>query len=158
VRLRIAGLWSLGVVLFDQVTKLLVDSSLAIGDSVVLIPGFFSLVHVRNRGVAFGMLGGIPDPWRVYGLAGLALIIVAVLTWMLRETPVVERLQRLSLSLVIGGAIGNLYDRVRYGEVIDFLDVYVAGWHWPAFNVADSGITVGCVLLLLSSLKPSSSE
>jgi signal peptidase II len=158
VRLRGAAVVALVVIALDQATKLVVDASMAIGDDIAIIPGFMSLVHVRNRGVAFGMLGGLPDPWRPLVLIALALAMVAVLAWMLRETPREEPAQRLALALVVGGAIGNLYDRIRYGEVIDFLDVYVSGWHWPAFNVADSAITVGCGLLIFSSLIPRRGE
>lgn len=148
----------MAIVGLDQFTKSLVDNSMRIGDSITVLPGFFSLVHVRNRGVAFGMLGGLPDPWRALVLIGMAAVIVMIMLWWLRETPVEERMQRLALASVIGGAIGNLYDRIRYGEVVDFFDVYVSNIHWPAFNVADSAISIGCVLLIFSSFTTSRVE
>ncbi len=123
-----------------------------VGESAVLIPGFFSLTYVRNRGGAFGLLADLPGIWGQAFFIVFALGTVALLVWMLRKTPVQDLVQRAALTLVIGGAAGNLYDRIRYGEVVDFLDVYVRGWHWPAFNVA---ITVGVALLVISALRSS---
>ncbi len=140
----------------DQVTKgLILDffNGAGVGGSRAVIPGFFSLTYVRNRGGAFGLLADLPGIWGQLFFVVFALGTVALLAWMLRNTPVEDLVQRLALTLVIGGAAGNLYDRIRYGEVIDFLDVYYRSWHWPAFNVADSAITVGVALLVIATLR-----
>ena len=133
----------------DQATKWWALAALApVGGAVEVTP-FFNLVLVWNRGVSFGMLGGLAEygPWL---LSGLALAIVAfLLTWLRRAS---DPLVAGALGLVIGGALGNVIDRVRFGAVVDFLDFHYAGYHWPAFNVADSAICVGAGLLLLSGL------
>jgi signal peptidase II len=136
----------------DQYTKHLISSAWQVGDTMPIIPGFFSLTYLRNRGGAFGIFSELPETWRVAFFVLFALATVAALAWMLKSTPREDRLQRLALTWVIGGAIGNLSDRIRFGEVVDFLDVYVRDWHWPAFNVADSFISCGVVLLLVGSL------
>lgn len=150
---RIAALLAVLVFVADQVTKGMIVDHFQAGESADLVPGFFSLTYVRNRGGAFGLLADLPGLWGQAFFIVFALGTVALLIWMLRNTPVQDRLQRLALTSVIGGAAGNLYDRIRYGEVIDFLDVYVGRWHWPAFNVADSFITVGVTLLVISALR-----
>jgi signal peptidase II len=146
------------IVALDQYTKHLVVSAWQLGDTTPIVPGFFSLTYLRNRGGAFGLFAGLPETWRVAFFVVFALATVAALIWMLRTTPREDRTQRLALTWVIGGALGNLYDRVLYGEVVDFLDVYVGDWHWPAFNVADSFITCGVVLLLVGSFMTSAQE
>lgn len=158
---RSAALLAVLIFVADQVTKgMILDffDGDGIGESTVLIPGFFSLTYVRNRGGAFGLLADLPGIWGQAFFVVFALVTVALLVWMVRRTPVADVVQRLALTLVIGGAAGNLYDRIRYGEVIDFLDVYWRGWHWPAFNVADSAITAGVVLLLISTLRSGGSS
>jgi signal peptidase II len=134
----------------DQATKWWALSALGppAGGAVEVTP-FFNLVLVWNRGVSFGMLGGLAEygPWLLSGIA-LA-IVVFLLTWLRRAS---DPLVAGALGLVIGGALGNVVDRVRFGAVVDFLDFHYAGWHWPAFNVADSAICVGAGLLLLSGL------
>lgn len=118
---------------------------------VIPVLPFFNLVLVWNPGVSFGMFGdGSIGAW---GLVLLAAGIVAALLWWLRKAD--TTLSIVSLGLVIGGAIGNVIDRLIHGAVVDFLDLHVAGWHWPAFNIADSAITIGVVLLLAESLFPS---
>ncbi|MFN2427232.1 MAG: signal peptidase II [Candidatus Binatia bacterium] len=138
----------------DQYTKQLVVAAWELGESTPVIPGFFSLTYLRNRGGAFGLFSDLPETWRVAFFVVFAVATVAALVWMLRTTERHDWVQRLALTSVIGGAAGNLWDRVRHGEVVDFLDVYVGDWHWPAFNVADSFISCGVVLLLLSSFRP----
>ena len=137
----------------DQYTKHLVVAAWELGQSLVVIPGLFSLTYVRNRGGAFGLLAGLPETWRVAFFVVFAVATVAALVWMLRGTARDNLVQRLALTGVIGGAVGNLWDRIRYGEVVDFLDVYAGEWHWPAFNVADSFISCGVVLLLVGSMR-----
>lgn len=147
------ALLALFVVVADRLTKIMVIDVLAEGQSIALVPGFFSLVHVRNPGAAFGLLAEGNAPWRQVFLIGVAIAAVAGLAWLVTHTPVSKLWERGAAAAVIGGALGNLYDRFVYGEVIDFLDVYVGQWHWPAFNVADSAITVGaCVLVVVSLL------
>jgi signal peptidase II len=130
----------------DQATKEVV---LAFQDSlpVVVLP-FFNLVLVWNPGVSFGMFGGDKalEPWILVGLA-LA-ISIGLLIWLARER---DRVTALAIGLVLGGAIGNVVDRLRHGAVVDFLDFHVSGYHWPAFNVADAAIVVGALLLVAES-------
>ncbi len=150
---RISALLALLIVALDQYTKSLISSSWRIGETHPIVPEIFSLTYVRNRGGAFGLMSDLPETWRVAFFVIFAIATVSALVWMLRSTPRGDVLQRFALTAVIGGAAGNLYDRVRYGEVVDFLDVYYRDWHWPAFNVADSFISCGVVLLLIGSLR-----
>ena len=115
----------------------------------IVITDFFNLVMVWNRGVSFGLFAGSSDVMR-WVLLALALgISVGLLVWLAR-TP--SRFVAVSLALILGGAIGNAIDRLRFGAVADFIDLHAAGWHWPAFNLADSGITIGVILLIADSL------
>jgi signal peptidase II len=136
----------------DQVTKLLVLHRLQPGVPVPVVDGLFALTLVMNPGLAFGMLGGIPESLRwMVGLLSLgALVLLALLA--ARVLPNGGPWARLALGLIFGGAAGNLVDRVRFGAVVDFLDVYWRAYHWPAFNVADSAISVGVTLLALRML------
>lgn len=139
----------------DQWTKLWIEAALDRHERVQVLPGFFDLVHVRNTGIAFGLFpagGELAGTMVLTALGFAALAIVAVY---FRRTPDEEPLLLLSLSLVLGGAVGNLVDRILLRAVTDFLDVYVGDHHWPAFNVADSGVTVGIVLMLAHSFVPS---
>ncbi|MBL0058624.1 MAG: signal peptidase II [Elusimicrobia bacterium] len=135
----------LGILLLDQASKILVEKLLPLGQSVTLLP-FFALTHVQNTGAAFGLF---PQSNGVF--VGLTLAILGLLLKMHRELAAQGILARLGLALVWGGALGNLGDRLRRGAVTDFLDVYWKGWHWPAFNVADSAITVGVSFLLIQN-------
>ena len=140
---------ALAVLVADQATKWAVLSLLDLEARPIEVTPFFNLVLVWNRGVSFGMFSGYTAymPWL---LTGVALLVVAFLLAWLRRAP--GTLAATALGLVIGGALGNVVDRVRYGAVVDFLDFHVAGYHWPAFNGADSAICVGAGLLLLSGL------
>jgi signal peptidase II len=140
--LAIAGL----VVVLDQLTKWAI--LIWLERAMVLTP-FFNLVLVWNRGVSFGMFDSESrlGPWV---LSGLAFAVVALLLGWLRRVD--DPLTATGLGLIIGGAIGNVIDRVRFGAVIDFLDFHALGWHWPAFNVADSAICVGALLLVVDGL------
>ena len=134
----------------DQASKaLLLDLLAANGFRGIELTGFLNLVMVWNEGVSFGLLGGGAEAMR-WVLTGLALVISGALAVWLGRTE--ARLQALAIGLVIGGALGNAIDRVVHGAVADFFDFHVAGWSWPAFNVADSAITVGVGLLLLDAL------
>jgi signal peptidase II len=143
-------LWVTGLVLLlDQASKLLIDSGMRLYDSIALLP-FFNLTYVHNTGAAFSFLSEAGG-WQRWLFAGLAVVMSSAIGIWLSRLQKHETLMALALSLVLGGAIGNLIDRIAYGYVIDFLDVYYQTWHWPAFNVADSAICVGVGLMLLES-------
>ena len=141
------------IILLDQVSKLLVLHFLPLFSAVEIIPGFFNLVHVRNTGAAFSILAGEPSVWRRVFFVGLTLLVVAIIVFAYRKVPIEDHWSRTAYALITGGALGNLIDRVRFGEVVDFLDCYVGAYHWPAFNVADSAVTVGALMLLVSLLR-----
>ena len=143
-------LWlSLLAVILDQVSKLAIDSSMQLHQSIAIMP-YFNLTYVHNTGAAFSFLSEAGG-WQRWFFAGLALVISGVIAVWLARLKQHETLLAVALSLVLGGAIGNLIDRLAYGYVIDFLDVYYQTWHWPAFNIADSAITLGVILMLLES-------
>jgi len=136
-------------VLLDQLSKLLIADNMQLYQSINIMP-YVNLTYVHNTGAAFSFLSEAGG-WQRWFFAALAIIIGAVIAVWLSRLKAHETLMAVSLSLVLGGAIGNLIDRLAYGYVIDFLDVYVQTWHWPAFNVADSAISLGVVLMLLES-------
>lgn len=136
------------VVLLDQFTKYLVNTHLAPYASVTVIENFIHLSHVRNPGGAFGVLSWVGPNFFVV-IAGLAIGVVFIFFWSLGRD---QRLPATALSLILGGAVGNLADRVRLGSVVDFIDVHWHSLRWPAFNVADAAITVGVVLLVVELL------
>jgi signal peptidase II len=155
---KLAG-WAAGAVLaLDQATKLLALAYLSPGAPVRIVDGLFSLTLVMNPGLAFGLLATTPPAWRwVVALLSIgALTVLAVVG--ARLLPTGGRLTPLGLGLVFGGAVGNLVDRGRFGAVVDFLDVYWRAYHWPAFNVADSAISVGVALLALRMLWPAPAD
>jgi signal peptidase II len=140
------------VVVLDQLSKAVVLAHLEPGVHVDVVAGLVSLTLVRNPGLAFGLLGGVPVGWR-WVVAVLSLIALAVLARVaLRVLPDGSGLDHVAIGLIFGGAVGNLIDRLRFGAVIDFVDLHFHGYHWPAFNVADSSITVGVALLALRLL------
>jgi signal peptidase II len=140
------------IILLDQYTKYEAQKRIYLHQSIKVIDGFFNLTHLRNRGGAFGIFGGERGGFgSLFFLAVplLAIGIILYLFWKLKEN---ERTLSLSLSLILSGAIGNLIDRFRYGEVVDFLDFYLFSYHWPAFNIADSAITIGIGLMAFELL------
>ena len=140
------------IVTLDQITKAIALERLPLGVPVTVIDGWLALTLVLNPGLAFGLLGSVPPGWR-WVVAALSLVALAVLARVaLRVLPAGGWTGRLAIGLIFGGAVGNLVDRARFGAVVDFVDVYWRGWHWPAFNVADSAITVGVALLALRLL------
>ena len=149
--LTIALAVSAVLVIADQWTKLAISSNLRYGESVA-ITSFFNLVLVYNKGAAFSFLSDAGGWQRVFFI-GLTSTAIIVLVWLIAKHES-EKLFRWGLTLILGGAIGNLIDRVAYGHVIDFLDFHLAGWHFWAFNVADSAITVGAAVLILDSFRP----
>ena len=142
------------VIVIDQATKRVVDTTMQLYQSIDLIP-YFQLTYLRNQGAAFSFLSGAGG-WQRWFFIGLAIIASVFICFWLKKLDRNQRWEAIAWSLVLGGALGNLIDRILYGYVIDFLDVYVGEWHWPAFNVADSAITVGVIMLLLDSFKPPS--
>ena len=146
-------LWLSALVLvIDQLTKRVVDTSMQLHQTIELIP-FFQLTYMRNQGAAFSFLSGAGG-WQRWFFIGLAVIASVFICFWLKRLANTQRWEAIAWALVLGGALGNLIDRIIYGYVIDFLDVYYGDWHWPAFNVADSAITLGVILLLMDSLWP----
>jgi signal peptidase II len=147
--------WALlvgGIVCLDQVSKALVQQSMGLHETRPLVDGFLSLTHVRNRGAAFGLLSDADIPFQaaLFAIVSVAAL-VAIAVYAFRLPPK-STLPRAGMALILAGAVGNLIDRALLGFVIDFIDVYWRSHHWPAFNVADSAITVGVALLLLDSV------
>lgn len=143
---------ALAIVVLDQATKALVRAKLPLHESVTVIPGFFDLTHVRNTGAAFGMLDNADFPYKPALMVVVALIALGAVASYALTLPATQRIARVGLALILGGAVGNLIDRATMGYVVDFVDVYFRGVHFWAFNVADSAITVGVVLMLLDVL------
>ena len=150
--MRLAALVGAAVLVTDQVTKAIVERAMVLHETIPLLP-VFSLTYVRNTGAAFGVFGAAPAGVRL----PLFLIVTVAAAWalisMLRRARPGQRLLVGALGAILGGAAGNFICRVRYGEVIDFLDAHWGDLHWPAFNVADSAITVGVVIVLLVGLR-----
>jgi signal peptidase II len=139
------------VIVLDQVSKWWMLSWLSLYETVAIMP-YFNLTMAHNYGAAFSFLAQAGG-WQRWFFIGLAVIIsVVLLVWLAKLKPT-AKLEAISLSLILGGAIGNVIDRIMYGYVIDFLDVYVGTSHWPAFNIADSAICIGAILLILDSFK-----
>ena len=146
---------SILTIFFDQLSKWWILNVIMVPANTIPVTQFFNLVLVHNRGASFGIFSDAPG-WASIALIVFAIIISIVLAiWMWQAQ---ETLLSVALGLVIGGAIGNVIDRIRFGAVVDFLDFYAGGWHWPAFNVADSAITLGVILLILDSLKTKSEK
>ena len=151
---RVTLRWGLvfGIVIVDQITKALVRATIPLYDSVGVIPGLLDITHVRNPGVAFGLLSDLDFAGREVVTTALALLALAGIIYYARHLRPDERLARLGLSVILGGAVGNLIDRFRVGYVIDFVDVNWQGWHFWAFNVADASITIGALLVFIELL------
>jgi signal peptidase II len=146
------------VVVLDQITKQLVAAMLPLHESRDVVPGLVSLTHVHNRGAAFGFLSNADLPYQAVLFSALSLLALAAIATYAYRLPLSQRWTQLALALIMGGAVGNLIDRMIRGYVIDFVDVYWRTHHWPAFNVADSGISIGVVMLILELLRPAPSE
>jgi signal peptidase II len=145
------------VFVLDRITKYWVESCVSTSDTYRVIPGFFSIIHTDNRGAAFSLFSGAQPEWRTLFLVGLsvsAMVLITSLLWRPSGGRLASsRRLRVGLSLVLGGALGNLYDRLAYGAVTDFLELYLGDFHWPTFNVADSAITIGAALVVLDVLR-----
>jgi signal peptidase II len=142
-----------GIFVLDWISKRWIEQNVSFWDTKVVIPGLFSIVHAQNRGAAFSILADAPDSVRGVVLIGLSGVVTLIVAWMFRgallKPGTYTAAGRLALALVLGGALGNLYDRILRGSVTDFVLVYWRDYQWPAFNVADSAISVGAVLLLI---------
>jgi signal peptidase II len=143
---------ALSVVILDQITKAMVRPSLALHQSIEIIPGFLDLTRVHNTGAAFGMLNAVEFPMKTVALSLVATIALAGVAWYAATVPLSDRLARIGVAAVLGGAVGNLIDRASAGYVLDFVDAYWGDWHFWAFNVADAAITVGVIFMILDML------
>jgi signal peptidase II len=143
---------AVSAVFFDQLTKAWVLGSFQLYESKEVIPGLFNLVYVTNSGAAFSILADVSSPWTHYFFLGVGAVAVVGLTIAWFKMRAENRLYGVALGLICGGAVGNLIDRLRFGSVVDFLDFYIKGYHWPAFNIADSAICTGAGLFLIINI------
>jgi signal peptidase II len=146
------GLVILAVLVGDQATKWMISSQMNLGESIPVIPGFFHLTLVRNSGMAFGLLSAASIPFKPVLVTLLSIVALGAVAIYAVSSPANERLSQFALAFILGGAAGNIIDRIRLGYVVDFIDVFYRGSHWPAFNVADSAICAGVGLLLIDTL------
>lgn len=137
------------VIVIDQLSKQHIMETMRLHESIPIVPNLFSFTYIRNPGAAFGLLAGSSNAFRMVFFGLTSIFALVLLGTILYRMPEREWMGRLSVSAILGGAVGNLIDRLRFGEVIDFLDVYIDSYHWPAFNVADSAITVGVIFLII---------
>jgi signal peptidase II len=145
--------WVTAIIVLDQLTKFIVNRTMPLHQSIPVIDDLFSLTYVRNTGAAFGMLAGSSAEFRWPFLVLFSVVAIGFIIMMLRRLPDREIGLITALAFILGGAIGNLIDRIAYGEVIDFLDFYWSNYHWPAFNVADSFITIGVIITVFYLIK-----
>lgn len=154
-RERFARPYELGVlaiiIVLDQITKAIVRASLAVGENRTIIPGFLDLAHVQNTGAAFGLLNDVDFPYKQFVVVAMAAIALLAIAAYGAQLGFHDRLARTGLAMILGGAVGNLFDRAIVGYVVDFVDVYWRGVHFWAFNVADAAISVGAVLVILDT-------
>jgi signal peptidase II len=147
------------VVLLDRLSKLSVEAHVALGQHVTVIPRVFWISHVLNTGAAFSMFEGARSPMLVRNLlvafSVIAVIVVVTVLWRVGRS---ISITSVALALIMGGALGNLYDRIRFAYVVDFLEVHIGSYHYPDFNIADSAIVIGACLLLLEMLRPQPTE
>ena len=134
------------VIFLDYVTKKIIVSKIMLYESISVLP-FLNIVHVQNRGAAFSILSSLGNKYFI----GISVIAIIAIVLYLSRLP--KGVELFALSLILGGAVGNLIDRIQIGKVTDFIDVFVGKWHWPAFNVADSALTIGIILFLLANIK-----
>jgi signal peptidase II len=136
------------VVLLDRLTKWAVARYIPLHDTIAIIPGLFLISHVENRGAAFGLFAESTFPWKITALVGFSLIALIIVSLLLWKNSHVVNTTTIGLSLILGGAAGNLWDRVMDGRVVDFLHFYIGSYVWPDFNIADSAIVIGALLLV----------
>lgn len=145
----IAGIIALAVVALDQYTKQLIEQHLPLHHSIPILKSCLTILHTRNKGIAFGIFSGQAGATQTVLLVLTSLGAIAFIFYLLRGLGARCLYATVTLAFILGGAIGNLIDRIRWGEVIDFIDLHWRGYHWPAFNVADSAISTGMVLLII---------
>lgn len=153
IRLKAYALATL-VFAADRFTKWLVETRVSFTDTYTVIPGFFDIIHTQNTGMAFGLFAGSTSGLRPLILSALSVAAIALVGAMLWKARQMDRLSVTGLALVLGGAAGNVFDRIAWGRVTDFLEFYIGSLHWPTFNLADSAIVVGSGLLLMDLLRP----
>jgi signal peptidase II len=146
------------VLLLDRLAKWAVASNIPLHDSATVIPGLFHLTHVENTGAAFGLFAESSAQWKVGALVSFSVIALVIVSALLWKNSHALSTTTIGLSLILGGATGNLWDRMMTGHVVDFLDFYVGNYHWPAFNVADSAIVIGAILLVSEIVFAKSNE
>ena len=140
------------VIVLDRMSKWLVAGSINLHDSIPVLPGFFRLTHVQNSGAAFGLFAESSSEWKVGILILFSILALAVVSALLWKNSHSMTITGVGLALILGGAVGNLWDRLLTGHVVDFFDFYLGSYHWPAFNVADSAIVIGALLLVAEIL------
>jgi signal peptidase II len=145
-------LGAIAVIVLDQITKAVIAERLFVYGTHKVIDGFFNLVYVMNPGAAFGFLAGAPEIFRYLFFMGITLLAMLLIIYYILKSKEERLPVIISLTLIFGGAVGNLIDRIRFGAVVDFLDFYIGTWHWPAFNVADSAISIGAFLMVWEML------
>lgn len=153
VKSKIVAGWLVFILVTDQLTKFIVDRTMPLHRSIPVLDNLFSLTYIRNTGAAFGIFAGSAAAFRLPFLILVSVLAAGFICALLRRLPETEKGLMTALAFILGGAVGNLIDRVVHGEVIDFLDFYWAGYHWPAFNVADSFITVGVAITVFYLIK-----
>jgi signal peptidase II len=149
-RLKTAAILAASIIVPDQITKAVIQQKYPLWATDPVIPGFFNLAHVLNKGAAFGFLNNPDSNWQIWFFAAITVFAVGFIYYLLTTADKGDRFFIWGLGLVLGGALGNLIDRMRFGFVVDFLDFYVGDYHWPAFNVADIAITCGAFAIIVS--------
>ena len=134
------------VIIVDQLTKWTIIKLIRLYDVVVIIPGFFNLVHIQNTGGAFGVFAGQQNFLKQFVFVAVTIVAICLIVYLYKNTPEKYPILSFGFSLIFGGAIGNMIDRIRFGRVTDFIDLYIGSLHWPAFNIADSAISVGMII------------
>lgn len=143
--------WILFIFLLDQITKIIAVQTLSLGKAIAVLPGF-NIMLAFNQGAAFSVLGdGLP--WQKGVLIGISILVSCIFMYWYYQVEAEKKLERLALLLIIGGAVSNLFDRLRLGYVVDFIEVYYKSFYWPTFNIADMAITIGASLLVIALLK-----
>jgi signal peptidase II len=153
---RLALIVGSTVLVLDQITKALVANLMRLYQAIEIVPNFVHLTYLKNTGAAFGVLAGTRSPLRMFFFVLVSSVAIGCVLYLLKNLRPGRTSLVASLSLILGGAVGNLIDRLRMGEVIDFIDLHWHHFHWPAFNVADSSITIGVILLFIQMIRKQS--
>lgn len=155
---RLALTVSALVLILDQVTKIIVDKTMSLYHTIEIIPNLAALTYLRNTGAAFGVLAGEQSVYRTGFFVLVSIVALGCILYLLKLTRPEKKITLVSLALILGGAVGNMIDRLRMGEVIDFILLHYYDLHWPAFNVADSAISIGVVLLIIQMIRQKSTD